>query len=91
MLIHDAPPMRIGTMEKPSLVKTVGENIRELRTQRGMSQDDLARAMGASSGQTISQAERGSFAPSLQWLERCAEALQIDPSELFEKQGIVAQ
>lgn len=60
---------------------TIGENIKNARKMLGMSQDDLADAIGANRV-TISQYETGKYFPSVPALQRLAEALQTTPTKL---------
>jgi transcriptional regulator with XRE-family HTH domain len=60
----------------------IGARILEFRKQRGLSQDDVQRATGFSHAY-ISNVERGQTLPSLESIERFADALQVPLSELF--------
>lgn len=60
---------------------SIGEKIKELRKALGMSQDDLAEAIGANRV-TISRYETGMYYPSVPALERLAVALRTTPSNL---------
>lgn len=60
---------------------TIGENIRTARKALGMSQDDLAEAIGANRV-TISKYENGGYLPSVPALERLASALKTTPAQL---------
>ena len=60
-----------------------GEKIKELREQRGMSQDDLAKAVGYKTRSSIAKIEKGESDPSQKKLVRIAEALEVRPSELL--------
>jgi|1186.fasta_scaffold22119_2 transcriptional regulator with XRE-family HTH domain len=52
-----------------------------LRRTRGLTQEELARRSGASA-KSIANLERGHWArPSAQYLERLAEALEVDSEE----------
>lgn len=56
---------------------TLGERIRELRTEAGMTQDELARAIGTSAA-VVSQYETGHREPSLLRIREIAHALDVD-------------
>lgn len=56
--------------------------IRELRMQRGWSQDQLAARVGCSKPQ-ISDLERGNRGLDLDWMRRIADAMGILPSHLL--------
>lgn len=60
-----------------------GRRLRELRIERGMTQEDLARVTGFSTA-FISQMERGINAPSFESLESLARALDVSVKDLFE-------
>jgi transcriptional regulator with XRE-family HTH domain len=61
-----------------------GEAIRNLRKQRGMSQEGLALACGLDRTY-ISGIERGTRNPSLTNIFKIAAALRITPAELFAR------
>lgn len=61
----------------------IGWNLRRLRKEREISQEDFATDSGFDRGY-ISGVERGVRNPSVLVLERIAAALQIDVSELFD-------
>lgn len=63
----------------------IGWNLRRLRKERGISQEDFATDSGFDRGY-ISGVERGVRNPSVLVLERIAAALQIDVEELFDAQ-----
>ena len=58
-------------------------NLRRLRHERGLSQDDLAYEAGVSRSY-LSQVEKGVFYASLKIIGRLAETLQVDPAELLK-------
>ncbi len=60
----------------------VGLKIRDFRKAAGLTQEQLAERIGKSV-QTISQIERGGFAPSLGTIEAIAKALKAPPALLF--------
>jgi len=60
-----------------------GERIRELRALKGLTQEELAEAVGVSTD-FISLVERGKRAPSFENLERLAQVFELKVSELFE-------
>ena len=59
-------------------------NLRRLRHDRGLSQDDLAYEAKVSRSY-LSQIEKGGFYASLKIIERLAKDLKVDPAELLEK------
>jgi transcriptional regulator with XRE-family HTH domain len=62
--------------------KRIGDNLRRLRKERGVSQEDFATDSGFDRGY-ISGVERGVRNPSVLVLERIAAALEVDVAELF--------
>lgn len=68
------------------LVRLLGENVREARKRRHMSQEALA--LDADMKRSyLSELERGKRNPSVRALGRLAEALGIDPSDLLRKKA----
>ena len=61
----------------------IGWNVRRLRHERGLTQEDFATDSGFDRGY-ISGVERGVRNPSALVLERLARALDVDVSELFD-------
>lgn len=62
----------------------VALNIQDLRRARDLSQEELALRAQVSRGH-MGKVENAKFAASLDLLERIANALGIDPEELFAK------
>lgn len=65
-----------------SVRKTVAENIRILRTERGLSQEELASALFVTR-QTVSNYETGRSAPDLDTLQRVCTVLGVSLSDLM--------
>lgn len=63
--------------------KRIGWNLRRLRKERGITQEDFATDSGFDRGY-ISGVERGVRNPSVLVLTRIADALQTDIAELFD-------
>jgi transcriptional regulator with XRE-family HTH domain len=57
-------------------------NLRRLRHERDMSQDDLAYEAGVSRSY-LSQLEKGAFYASLKIIGKLANVLEVDPAELL--------
>jgi transcriptional regulator with XRE-family HTH domain len=67
------------------VARTIGEALRDLRHERGISQHDLQRATGVHFTQ-ISAIERGLRPnPTLEILVRLAQGLDITPAELVSR------
>ena len=69
-------------MKKEELQKKIGQRIVELRTQKGWSQADLARACNKDR-QSIERIENGKVAPSLYSLYEISKALGVATSKLI--------
>lgn len=61
----------------------VGDNVRRLRKAKGLSQEALAHEAGMSM-RYLAGLERGEENPSLLFLVKLAEALNVEPSALFD-------
>ncbi len=59
-------------------------NVRKLRNDRGLTQDDLAYEAKVSRGY-LSQLEKGVFYASLKIIDRLAKVLKVDPAMLLER------
>ena len=59
-------------------------NLRRLRHEKGLSQDDLAYEAEVSRSY-LSQIEKGAFYASLKIIGRLAEALGVEPAELLKR------
>lgn len=59
----------------------LSENIRKYRTVRGLSQSDLAEAIGMSSGH-VSEIERGAVNPKFSTVQKIAEVLGCSTDQL---------
>lgn len=70
-------------MTRIELQKKIGNRIIELRTQKGWNQSDLARAC-LKDRQSIEKIENGRVNPTAYTLYQIAQALSVNPSELFK-------
>jgi transcriptional regulator with XRE-family HTH domain len=61
-------------------------NLRRLRHEKGLSQDDLAYEAEVSRSY-LSQLEKGAYYASLKIIGRLAEALDVDPAEFLKLPG----
>lgn len=73
-MVWPSPPM--------DLVVIFGRNVRRVREERGLTQEDLEGMTGLRRSY-ISDLERGVRNPTIRALARIAEALQIAPAELL--------
>lgn len=60
----------------------LGENIRRLRRERGLRQEELGRCVGASK-QSVSNWENGNIMPSIDMLERLADSFGVSTDLLL--------
>lgn len=70
--------------EDGSIAKSFGEVLKQLRQDRGLSQEELGFASGYHRTY-ISLLERGEKSPSLRTIFRLAQALKVEPSEMVER------
>lgn len=62
--------------------RNMGNFIRMMRESKGLTQADIAARMNISS-QNISAYERGERGPSVEWVIRLCEALNVNPEDFF--------
>jgi transcriptional regulator with XRE-family HTH domain len=60
----------------------IGEKLKEVRTRRLLTQDELAEKAGVSQS-TIANIERDNAEPQFRTIRKLAKALDIDPTELL--------
>ena len=75
-----------GTPLEADYRKLLGQNLRDWRKARGLSQEDLAFAAGIDRTY-VSGIERGRRNPSLLMIARLAEALGVTPGDLLAPRG----
>ena len=71
------------TLEMPHEAKKLGDNLKRIRTDKGLSQADIAKSLGVSRG-FVSNIENGKRNPTLSTISRLAEALNVSTEELFK-------
>jgi putative transcriptional regulator len=69
-------------MDKETLLKRLGEKIREIRNEKNMTQKDLAHAINKDQ-QSIQRLEAGNVNPSYYYLTEIATGLGIEVKELI--------
>jgi transcriptional regulator with XRE-family HTH domain len=67
---------------KMAIVVYIGEKLREIRTRRLLTQDELAEKAGVSQS-TIANIERDNAEPQFRTIRKLAKALDIEPTELL--------
>jgi len=70
-------------MHRDTSSKRLGENLKKLRLKKKMSQGDISRKLGVDRAY-ISSIENGRMNPTLTTLEKLAEAMGINSSELLK-------
>ncbi len=70
-------------MHKADSSKKLGINLKKLRTKKKMSQGDISRKLGVDRAY-ISSIENGRMNPTLSTLEKLAEAIGVNSSELLK-------
>lgn len=68
------------------LVQLLGANVRRLRKEKGVSQEELALDAGMKRSY-LSDLERGTRNPSVRALDRLAAALGADPADLLRERS----
>ena len=68
---------------RDEILRLFGERLRELRTERDLSQEALAELSGVDRNY-IGQIERAERNAALVNIVRIAKALEVEPAELFE-------
>jgi transcriptional regulator with XRE-family HTH domain len=69
-------------VRRATVLARFGKTLRELRTERGLSQDELAARAGLDRNY-IGMIERGERNPAIVNVVKIADALDVPPSELF--------
>ncbi len=69
-------------MNKKTFSKHLGQYLKAVRLEKGMSQADLADVLG-NNFQNISAIERGEFTPTIHTVQKIADAFQVPLSELI--------
>ncbi|MBR3963448.1 MAG: helix-turn-helix domain-containing protein [Oscillospiraceae bacterium] len=77
-------PAENVTPRQEEIRKTLGETLKELRTEKNMTQEFVAESLGVSR-QAVSKWENGSSEPSTSNLIAIAKLYEIPPEELLKK------
>jgi transcriptional regulator with XRE-family HTH domain len=64
------------------VVVYIGEKLKEIRTKRLLTQDELADKAGVSQS-TIANIERNNAEPQFRTIRKLAKALDVEPTELL--------
>jgi transcriptional regulator with XRE-family HTH domain len=79
MYVENQQPLEEAKMP---VVVYIGEKLREVRTRRLLTQDELADKAGVSQS-TIANIERDNAEPRFRTIRKLAKALEIDPTVLL--------
>lgn len=71
-------------MNKEEAKKKYGENLRRIRQSKGMSQEELAKALGYTNRSSINKIEIGRSNIPTDKIAKMAEVLGVSPLDLFE-------
>ncbi len=66
-----------------TLGEIVARNLRQIRSERGLSQEELAHRVGINRNY-VGMIERQENSPTVAMIERLATALEIDPARLLD-------
>ena len=61
----------------------LGKNLKRIRTEKGISQGDIARSLGVSRG-FVSNIENGKTNPTLSTIARLADAIKVTTDKLLK-------
>ena len=78
------PPQETVTPQQEEMRKSLGEILKELRSEHGMTQEFVAESLGVSR-QAVSKWENGTSEPSTSNLIAIAKLFEIPPEELLKK------
>lgn len=71
-------------MNKEDSKKKYGQNLRRLRQEKGMSQEELAKALGYTNRSSINKIEIGRSSIPTEKIQLTAQVLGVSPLELFD-------
>lgn len=71
-------------MDKAEFNKLFGNYLKKIRTEKGLTQLDLASMMNVNP-QNISAIERGEVSPTLYWIHKLASALKLNTNDFINQ------
>ena len=71
-------------MQKDILLRKLGNRIRNIRIEKGLSQVDLANSIGKDQ-QSIQRLEKGNVNPTFYYLKEISQGLDVEITELLNK------
>jgi len=63
----------------------IGERLRQLREERALRQEDLAKLAGIGNN-TVNRIEKNRTEPHMTTIRKLADALKVDPAELVRRE-----
>lgn len=72
-------------MNKEESKKKYGQNLKRIRESRGMSQEELAKALGYTNRSSINKIEIGRSSIPTEKIQLTAQVLGVSPLELFDE------
>ena len=69
------------------MTNIVGENLKRIRKERGLTQEAFSKLIGLSSQQALARIENADTIPKHSTIEKIADGLNIDATELFRKES----
>ncbi len=77
------PPVSKTKIEDDLLIKKLGERVKSIRLEKGLSLEQVGKK-GGKDRQSIHRLERGEFNPSYIYLTKICKGLDIDITELLK-------
>lgn len=71
-------------MDKAEFNKSIGIHLRETRIKHGLKQDEVAVRMDVTY-QVVSDYERGKYTPTIIWIEKFCNAINLEPIVFFQE------
>lgn len=69
-------------MIKEEFNKAFGQYLKQVRTEKGLSQMDIASSVGVNP-QNISAIERGEVSPTFYWIVKLCKCIEIEPKDFL--------
>ncbi len=82
-MVRERSAVRFRALAPQSEYQKLGENLKRIRTQKGISQGDIARALGIDKG-FISNIENGKTNPTLATISKLAKVVGVSVDKLLK-------
>ncbi len=89
-LLREDQEVVVVTLDRKQVLRSLGTQVRKVRLERGMRQEDLAIALGLSVAY-VSLIERGRRNPPITTVLALAEALNANPTDLLVRDAGLAE